>query len=238
MVDDIWERVSAVLLAFVGKAADFLLELGDAAGRKALELGAGAAGKLEALGARIAAVPLWIVLPGGLLVVGLLVCYILRQRLYDRVLVYHLVWLKRRGFARQRLTVARGAVRETVEAMARRVPLPRRFAAIALYEVHPDRYLVAYGPAGGVAEDVRFYRRDLRAGLAAMGNDIIDYFHKNARMLHADAELRALFIVLDDLDPGFAACRAALGGEEKKRTASGTSPQTVRELALERAGTP
>lgn len=238
MVDDIWERVSAVLLSFVGKAADFLLEIVDAAGRKALELGAGAAGTLEALGARITAVPLWIMLPGLLLVVGLLVCYILRQRLFDRVLVYHLVWLRRRGFARQRLAVARGAVRETVEAMARRLPLPRRFAAIALYEVHPDRYLVAYGLAAGAAEDARFYRRDLRAGLAAMGGDIIAYFHKNARMLHPDAELRALFTVLDGLDPGFAACRPALGGEEKERTASGKSPQTARELALESVSAP
>ena len=237
-MDDIGARLSAVLLSFLGKTADFALELFEAAERKALELGAVAAGKLEALGAKIAAVPLWISLPGALLAVGLVVCYALRQRLYDRLLVYHLVWLTRRGYARQRLLVRRGAVRETVEAMARLVPLPQRFAAVAVYAVHPDRYLVAYGLAAGAAEDARFYRRDLRAGLAAMGGDIIAYFHKNARMLHPDAELRALFTVLDGLDPGFAACRPSLGGEEKERAVSGKSPETARELALDNVGAP
>lgn len=235
-MDDIGARLSAILLSFLGKAVDFVLELFDAAGRKALELGAGAAGKLEALGAKLAAVPLWVSLPGALLVVGALVCFALRQRLFDRVLVYHLVWLKRRGFARRRLVVRRGAVREIVEAMARQLPLPERFAAIAVYEAHPDRYLVAYGRAGGLAEDVRFYRRDLRSGLAAMGADLIAYFHRNARMLHAEAELRALFAELDALDPGFAACRPALGGEEHKRAVPGTTPETARELAVENAG--
>lgn len=237
-MDDIWERVSAILLSFIGKAADFLQELADAAGRKGLEVAAGAAGKLAALGARIAAVPLWISLPGALLAVGLVVCYLLRQRLYDRLLVYHLVWLTRRGFARRRVFVRRGAVRETMEAMARRLPLSGRFADIAVYEAHPDRYLVAYGRAGGLAEDARFYRRDLRAGLAAMGGDLIAYFHKNARMLHAEAELRALFAELDGLDPGFAANRPALGGEENKRAVSGKTPETARELALERVSAP
>ena len=237
-MDDIWERVSAILLSFVGKAADYLLEIADAAGRKGLELGAWAAGKLAALGSKIAAVPLWISLPVAFLAIGLFVCYLFRQRLYDRLLVYHLVWLKRRGFARRRVIVRRGAVRETVEAMARRLPLSGRFVDVAVYEAHPDRYLVAYGLAGGLAEDARFYRRDLHAGLAAMGGDLIAYFHRNVRMLHAEAELRALFQELDGLDPAFAADRPALGGEANKRAVPGKTPETARELAPERASAP
>ena len=227
-MEDIQARLIAVMLSFLGKAADVAMEVLDAAGRKALELAAGVAGALEALGAKIAAVPLWLSLPSALVMLGLLGCYVFRQRLYDRVLVYHLVWVRRQGFSRQRFAVVRGAVRETVEAMARPVDLPRRFAAIAVYEVHPDRYLVAFGPVGGAAEDVRLYRRDLRSGLSAMGADIITYFHKNARMLHADAELRALFAVLDAADPAFAAQRPALGGEQASRAVPGGLPETAR----------
>ncbi|MHC1788005.1 hypothetical protein [Solidesulfovibrio sp.] len=231
-MEDILERLSDVLLSFVGKTADFLLELLDAAGRKALELGAGAAGKIEVLAAKIAAIPVWLSLPGALVVVALLACYALRQRLYDRVLVYHLVWVRRRGFTRQQFAVRRGAVRETVEAMARRLPLPVRFAGIAVYEAHPDRYLVAYGQeASGLAQDVRIYRRDRRAGLAAMGADIIAYFHKNARMLHPASELRALFDRLDAVDPAFAACRPLLGGEAGERAASNSPSETARSLS-------
>ncbi|OLN26281.1 hypothetical protein DVDV_2780 [Desulfovibrio sp. DV] len=234
-MDDILARLGAVLLSYLGKTADVVTELFHAAGRKALELGAGVAGKLEALGAKIAAVPLWLSLPLAFAAVGLVVCYLLRQRLYDRVLVYHLIWVRRRGFSRQRFSVRRGAVRETVEAMARRVELPLRFAAVAVYDVHPDHYLVAFGVAGGSAEDVRQYRRDLRSGLAAMGTDLIAYFQKNVRMLHADAELRALFAVLDGRDPEFAAQRPALGGEAKKRAVPGVAPETARALHLKDA---
>ena len=234
-MDDILARLGAVLLSYLGKTADVVTELFHAAGRKALEIGAGVAGKLEALGAKIAAVPLWLSLPLAFVAVGLVACYLLRQRLYDRVLVYHLIWVRRRGFFRQRFFVRRGAVRETVEAMARQVELPLRFAAIAVYDVHPDHYLVAFGVAGGSAEDVRLYRRDLRSGLAAMGTDLIAYFHKNVRMLHADAELRALFAVLDGRDPEFAAQRPALGGEATKRAAPGINPETARELHLKDA---
>ena len=234
-MDDILARLGAVLLSYLGKTADVVTELFDAAGRKALEMGAVVAGKLEALGAKIAAVPLWLSLPGALLAVGLFVCYLLRQRLYDRVLVYHLIWVRRRGFARQRFLVRRGAVRETVEAMARRVALPPRFAAIAVYEVHPDHYLVAFGAAGETFEAVRLYRRDLRSGLAAMGADLIAYYHKNVRMLHADAELRALFAVLDGRDPEFAAQRPALGGERAKRAVPGITPETAPALCLKDA---
>jgi len=220
-VDDILAHLEAALWAFLGKAADFCLHLGELAGRKALELLAVVAGWLDILAAKLAAVPLWISLPGALLLLGLVVCYALRQRLYDRVLVYHLVWLRRKGYSRQVFQVRRGAVRETFAAMARRVPLPPRFAGIALYEAEPDRYLVAYGRAAGIVEDARTYRRDLRAGLAAMGEDLTRYFRANVRMLHADSELRALFAVLDAFDPDFGVCRPALPGEVEKKAARG-----------------
>lgn len=222
-MDDIVDRLYAVLLSFLGKAADVLAELLDAAGRKALEIGAGLAGRLEALGAKLAAVPLWVSLPLAVLCLGAIVAYCLRQRLYDRVLVYHLVWLKRRGFARRRFVARRGAAREEREYMARAVPLPARFAEVAIFEVHPDGYLTLFGPVGDTAEAMRLYRRDLRSGLYAMGSDIIQAFRANQRMLHADGELRALFAVLDAADPVFAANRPRLPGEGPAGKGAGRS---------------
>lgn len=220
-MDDMVSHLEAALWAFLGKAADFCLHLGELAVRKALLLLAVVAGWLNILAAKLAAVPLWVSLPGAFLLLGLVVCYALRQRLYDHVLVYHLVWLRRKGYSKQVLHVRRGAVRETLVAMARRLPLPPRFIGIAIYEAEPDRYLVAYGRAAGVVEDARTYRRDLRAGLAAMGEDLIRYFRANVRMLHADSELRALFAVLDAYDPNFEACRPALPGEDEKKRPRG-----------------
>lgn len=216
-MDDLVSHLEAALWAFLGKAADFCRDVLDAAGRKALELAALLAGWINALAAKVAAVPLWLSIPGGLLLAGLVGCYLLRQRLYDRVLVYYDIWLRREGFARTVFHVHRGAVREEFQVMARRVELPARFSGVAVYEAVPDRYAVAYGPAGDVAEDVRFYRRDRRAGLAAMGEDLTRHFRANVRMLHADGELRALFAVLDGRDPDFAACRPGLPGEAEKK---------------------
>jgi hypothetical protein len=232
-VDDIFDRLYAVLLSFLGKTADVVAEIMDAAGRKALEIGASAAGKIEVLAAKMAAVPLWVSLPAGLVCAAVVAAYFMRQRLYDRVLVYHLVWLKRRGYARRRFTVRRGAVHESLEVMARPVALPGRFAALALFEVHPDRYLVVYGPGAEAAEAMGLYRRDTRAGLSGMGSDIIVYFRKNSRMLHADSELRALFAALDAHDPAFAANRPLLPGEPSGRAACGMEPQAARKLALD-----
>jgi hypothetical protein len=229
-MDDLLGHLQVALWSFLGKAADFCLELLIAAGRKALELTGGLAGYIEALAARLAAVPLWLSLPAAALLLALVVCYLLRQRLYDRVLVYHLVWLRRQGFSRQTFRVRRGAVRKSRTAMARRIELPARFATIAIYEVHPDHYAVAYGQTAGLAEDVRFYRRDLRAGLLAMAEDLMAFFRETIRLLHADSELRALFVVLDARDPGFRACRPLLPGEVGKRAApdqAGTARETA-----------
>jgi hypothetical protein len=218
-VEDVLAHWDAILWALAGKAADFCLNVAALAGRKALDWALAVAGWIGILAARVAAVPLWVSVPGAVLLVGLVVSYALRQRLYDRVLVYHLVWLRRRGYGKRVFQVRRGAVRETVAAMARPVPLPSRFDDVAVCEAVPDRYLVAYGlcdRTAGVAEDVRTYRRDWRAGLAAMGTDLIRHFRANSRLLRADGELRALFAVLDAFDPDFAACRPSLPGERKK----------------------
>jgi hypothetical protein len=233
-MDDLLGHLETALWSYLGKAAEYCMELLAASGRKALELAAWVAGGIELLAARTAALPLWLILPGALLLAGGVVCWIMRQRLYDRVLVYHLVWLRRRGFARQTFRIRRGAVRRTSQAMARRVPLPARFAGIGVYEVHPDRYAVAYGLAAGVAEDVRQYRRDRKAGLRAMGEDLILYFRNAQRMLHADSELRALFAVLDARDPAFRACRPALPGEFGKKAVPGDAPGTARKRAFGR----
>lgn|GEM_PF-2181949 len=230
-MDDIWGHLEAALWAFLGKAAGFCLELATAGGRKALELAALAAGRLDALAARIGSLSPWLAIPLAVVLAALVVCYLMRQRLYDRVLVYHLTWLTRRGFSRRRLSVRRGAVRRSWQAMARPVPLPQRFGDVALYEVEPDRYAVAYGLAGGWCEDVRTYRRDLRTGLMAMGADLTAYFRVRVRMLHADAELRALFAVLDAFDPAFAACRPRLPGEAEKKAASDVWSETAHDAA-------
>ena len=236
-MDDLLGHLEAALWSFLGKAGDFCLELLAAAGRKALALAAWLAGCIESLAAKVAAVPLWIVLPAAVFLVALILGYLLRQRLYDRVLVYHLVWLRRRGFSRQTFTVRRGAVRESRQAMARRMELPARFATIALYEVHPDQYVVAYGQTAGLAEDVRFYRRDLRAGLSAMAGDLIVFFRETARLQHADGELRALFAVLDAHDPGFGACRPLLPGEFRKKAVPGHGSGTAHETGPDRRAT-
>ncbi|HML55492.1 MAG TPA: hypothetical protein PKC79_15465 [Solidesulfovibrio magneticus] len=232
-MDDIVDRLYAVLLSFLGKVADVFVELLDAAGRKALEIGAGLAGRLEAVGAKLAAVPLWVSLPLAVLCLGAVAAYFLRQRLYDRVLVYHLVWLTRRGFARRRFVARRGASREEREYMARAVPLPERFGEVAIFEVHPDKYLTLFGPVGDTAEGMRLYRRDLRSGLYAMGSDIIQAYRANQRMLHADGELRALFAVLDAADPVFAANRPRLPGEGPAGKGAGRS---IRVASTKNAG--
>lgn len=216
-MDDLVSHLEAAGWALLDKATDFCLHVLDAAWHKVLELAAAAAGGVNALAARLAAVPLWLSIPGVLLLVGLVTCYLLRQRLYDRLLVYYDIWLRRQGFARTVFHVRRGAVRQEHQVMARRVPLPPRFAGVALYEVVPDRYAVAFGPVGGVVEEVRFYRRDRRAGLVAMGEDLVRHFRATVRMLHADGELRALFVLLDARDADFAACRPSLPGESDKK---------------------
>ncbi|WP_428566607.1 MAG: hypothetical protein ACP59X_06530 [Solidesulfovibrio sp. DCME] len=220
-MDDLVSHLEAALWSFLGKAADFCLEAAAAAGRKAVELAAVVAGWVNALAAKVAAVPLWLSIPGGLLLAGLVAAYLLRQRLYDRLLVYHDIFLKRQGFAPRRLTVRRGAVREERLVMAREVPLPRRFAGIAVFEAVPGLYAVAYDLADGTAREVRLYRRDRRAGLGAMGEDLVRHFRANVRMLHADGELRALFAILDARDADFAASRPALPGEADKPAARG-----------------
>ncbi len=222
-MDDIWGHLEAALWTYLGKAADFCLAALSAAGGKAVELAAVVAGWVVRFAAWLASVPLWISAPCAVLLIGLVACYLLRQSLYDRLLVYHDVRFTRRGYARRVFSVRRGAVHEVVEAMAREVALPGRFREVAVYEAVPGRYLVAYGPAGGMVEDLRAYRRDRRAGLSAMAGDLIRHFRVNARMLHPDGELRALFAVLDARDPDFAACRPALPGETEKKTARGVT---------------
>ncbi len=225
-MDDILGHLEAALRALMGKAVVFCLELLASAGRKALELAAQLADAFARAGAALAGMPLWVTIPATLLLLGLVLAYVFRQPLYDRVLVYHLVWLKRRGFSRQTFAVQRGALRQTRQAMARQLPLPDRFSSIAVYDVHPGQYAVAYGPVNGHVEDLRFYRRELRSGLSAMADDLAAYFRANARGLHADSELRALFAVLDAADPAFFACRAALPGEQKE-AAPGAWPRAA-----------
>ena len=230
-MDDILGHLETALWSFLGKAADFCLELAGAAGRKGLELAAVAAGWIAALAAKIAAVPLWLSLPVAVFVLALVAVYLLRQRLYDRVLVYHLVWLRRRGYGRQTFRVRRGAVRQTRQFMARPVPLPGRFSGIAVYEVESGQYGVAYGVAGGFVEDVRLYRRDLRAGLRAMGEDVAAYFRANVRMLRADSELRAFFCRARRPGPGF---RGQPGGAPRRGGKNGRSRIDPRPPVLRR----
>lgn len=212
-MDDLIAHLDVAFWALMDKLGNFLREAVEAAGRKAAELLGALAELVNRLAAWVAAIPWWVSVPLALLVVVAVAAYLFRQRLYDRVLVYHLVWLRKQGFSRHDFTVRRGAVRRVHTAMARRVALPERFAAIAVYEVHPDRYGVAYGALDAELEDWRLYRRDLRAGLAAMGAAITAYFRANVRLLHADSELRALFAELDAVDADFAACRPLLPGE-------------------------
>lgn len=223
-MDDLLAHLDVAFWALMDKLGTFCREALEAAGRKAAELLGALADLVNRLAAKLAAVPLWVSIPLVLLLAGAWLAYCFRQRLYDRVLVYHLVWLKKQGFSRQVFTVHRGATTRTHEAMARRVPLPERFPAIAVYEVVPDRYGVAYGAPDADLEDFRLYRRDLRAGLFAMGADLITFFRVNVRLLHADSELRALFAALDARDADFAAFRPLLPGEERpggERTLAG-----------------
>lgn len=212
-MDELLSHWDTLLWALAGKVVGFCLTLLAAAWRNTLQLLAVMAGWVNALAARLAQLPPWLTVSVAGVLVLATVCYLLRQRLYDRILIYHLVWLRRQGFSRQRLLVRRGAVRETVQAMARRVPLPQRFLGLAVYEVHPDRYVVAYDMVDKVAREVRFYRRDRRDGLMNMGRDVTAYMRRSRRLLHADSELRGLFAVLDAFDPLFAQCRPLLPGE-------------------------
>jgi hypothetical protein len=223
-MDDIVGHLEIAFWALLDKLGAFFREALEAAGNKAMALLAKAAELVDALAAKLAAVPLWISIPVVLLLMGAWLAYAFRQRLYDRVLVYHLVWLKRRGFSRQAFQVRRGAVRETRQYMARRLPVSGRFPSIALYEVHPDRYGLAFGVTGVWLEDMRLYRRDLRAGLQAMAVDLMAYFRANVRLLHADSELRALFAELDAVDPDFAASRPLLPGETRAENGGVTLP--------------
>ena len=218
MDEALLQHLQDALWMYLGKAGDFCLALLEKALGKILDAAAALAGWLERLAAGIAALPLWLTIPGGLLLVAFFVGYVLRQKLYDRVLIYYDVWLRREGYGRQEFTVHRGAVRQRRTLMVRRVPLPERFDSVAVYAAAPDRYAVAYGPVAGTAEAVRLYRRDTRAGLAAMGEDLIRHFRANVRMLRADGELRALFAVLDAADPAFALCRPRLPGETPQET--------------------
>lgn len=212
-MDDLFAQLDVAFWALMDKLGNFLREALAAAGKKAAELLGDLAELINRLAAFVATIPWWVSVLLAVVFVGGWAAYCFRQRLYDRVLVYHLVWLTRQGFSRHRFCVRRGAVQGTHEAMARPVPLPERFPAVALYEIHPDRYGLAYGGAGADLEDWRVYRRDRRAGLAAMGADLIAFFRANVRLLHADSELRALFAVLDARDADFAACRPLLPGE-------------------------
>jgi hypothetical protein len=223
-MDDIVGHLETAFWTLMDKLGAFGREALEAAGRKAVELLAKAADLVDKLAAKLATVPLWISIPLVLILTAAWLAYAFRQRLYDRVLVYHLVWLQRRGFSRHEFTVRRGAVRETRQAMARPLPVAGRFASVSFYEVHPDRYAVAYGGAADWLEDLRFYRRDRRAGLQALGADLTAYFRANVRMLHADSELRALFAELDALDPDFAACRPLLPGERRRQAPGVTLP--------------
>ncbi|EFL49843.1 conserved hypothetical protein [Solidesulfovibrio fructosivorans JJ]] len=217
MDDALLQHLKAALWGYMGKAADFCLGLLEAALGKLLDAAVALAGWTEHVLARIAALPLWITVPAALAVIALATAYAMRQKLYDRLLLYYDVWLLREGYRRRTLTVRRGAVRRRRVLMARPVALPERFDAVALYEAAPDRYAVAYDPVGEAAEDVRLYRRDRRAGLRAMGEDLIRHFRANVRMLRADGELRALFAVLDARDPDFAASRPTLPGEDVEK---------------------
>jgi len=223
-MDDILDRAGTICWAVLDRLGAFLLQALDAAGRTAVKLLAALADMVNRFAAWLAALSLRVSIPAALLLIALTVAYLFRQRLYDRVLVYHLVWLQKQGFSRHVFRICRGAQRETRQAMARPVPLPGRFGAIALYEVHPDRYAVAFGPDGETVEDLRFYRRDLRTGLAALADDVTAYYRANVRLLRADSELRALFDDLDARDPDFAAARPALPGEVKPHTGGITLP--------------
>ena len=224
-MDDILGQAGAAFWVLWEKCVALGAQLLDAAWHKAVDLLALAAGVVERLAAKVAAVPLWVSLPVAVLLLACCVAYALRQRLYDRLLVYHLFWLRHRGFSRHVFHIRRGAVRENRQAMARPVPLSGRFSSLAVYEVHPDRYIVAYGVAGDRVEAARAYRRDRRAGIRAMADDLIAYARANVRMLHADAELRALFAALDAFDPVFAAWRPSLPGEEREPTHGVSLPQ-------------
>jgi len=151
-MDDILDRAGTICWAVLDRLGAFLLQALDAAGRTAVKLLAALADMVNRFAAWLAALSLWVSIPAALLLIALTVAYLFRQRLYDRVLVYHLVWLQKQGFSRHVFRICRGAQRETRQAMARPVPLPGRFGAIALYEVHPDRY----------ARGVRSGRRDRR----------------------------------------------------------------------------
>lgn len=215
-MDDILGHMEIAFWALWEKIVAFCAQLLDAALHKAVELLALAAGGVERLAAKLAAVPLWMSLSGAVLFLALCVAYALRQRLYDRLLIYHLFWLKFRGFSRHVFHVRRGAVRESRQAMARPVPLSGRSPFLAVYEAHPEYYIVAYGVAGDQMEDVRVYRRDRRAGIRAMADDLAAYFRATVRMLHADVEVRAFFAELDAFDPVFAAWRSSLPGEDRE----------------------
>ncbi|UJX39591.1 hypothetical protein K9F62_12720 [Desulfovibrio sp. JY] len=217
MDDALLQHLKVALLGYLGKAVDFCLGLLEAALGRLLDAAAALAGWTEHLLARIAAMPLWITIPAALALIALATAYAMRQKLYDRLLLYYDVWLLREGYRRLTFSVRRGAVRLRRVLMARPVALPDRFDAVALYEAAPDRYAVAYGPVDGTAEDVRLYRRDRRAGLRDMGEDLIRHFRANVHMLRADGELRALFAVLDARDQDFAACRPVLPGEEVEK---------------------
>lgn len=214
-MDDLLGHLENAFWAFLEKLTAFFLEASDAAGRKAMDFLARLADAVARLADAVAAIPLWMSLPAALLMLGLVAAFLFRQRLYDRVLIYHLLWLRKRGFSRHVFTVRRGAVRETRQFMAKPVPLSERFRGLAVYEAHPDRYAVAFGTDADALEAVVLYRRDLRSGLAAMANDLAAYYRTHVRLLHADAELRALFATLDAVDPDFAAARPALPGEIK-----------------------
>lgn len=206
-------HVTDALWALTGKAVDFCLGLGQAALLRLLEALAWLAQAGRHLAAGFAALPLWLTIPSAVVLAVAVAGYVLRQKLYDRLLIYHDIWLRRQGYRRQEFTVRRGAVRQRLCLMARPVTLPERFRGLAVCEVAPDRYGVAFGLVGGIAEDFRLYRRDRRAGLVAMGTDLIRHFRANARLLHADGEARVLFALLDARDPYFAAWRPVLPGE-------------------------
>lgn len=223
-MDDILEHAGDICQAALDKLSAFCLDALAAAGRTLMALLAWLADGVNRLATALAAVPLWISIPATVLLFALALAYLFRQRLYDRVLVYHLVWLQRQGFSRHVFHVRRGAVRETRQAMARPLPLSGRFRSIAVYEAHPDRYAVAFGPDGETIEDLRLYRRDLRRGLAAMADDLTAYYRANVRLMRADSELRALFHELDAHDPDFAAARPALPGEIRPPASGVTLP--------------
>ena len=116
-MDDILGQAEAAFWVLWEKCVALGAQLLDAAWRKAVDLLALAAGVVERLAAKVAAVPLWVSLPVAALLLALCVAYALRQRLYDRLLVYHLFWLRHRGFSRHVFHIRRGAVRENRQAM-------------------------------------------------------------------------------------------------------------------------